>query len=440
MDQLSKDVLLRYALPGRPAGYPPVAAFADSFGPRDFLEALRIASLGDGPLSFYIQLPSCRHRAAPCHCAPLARRDRALTFLHGLDVEMALVAEALDGRRSVGRLYLDGGMPGLLDEAGLERLWRALTCQFVLERRCEQTVELLPEVTTEGQLELLRLFGFWRLSLELGAAPGERLVQQVERCRALGYRSLQLDLLYALPGQSPAGLASAIEAALALQPDRIALHNLAELPRQILSQRGFDPAGLPGMPERIELQLLAYERLVASGYRPVGYEHFALPADPLCRSLDRKELYRGFMGYCTTPSPDLIGFGVAAVSEVQGAYVQNAPRLSRYLTSLSHGRLPVERGYRKSAEDELRGEIIERLLCLMEVDLEAVARAHGVIAESFRPEIDALQRLESDGLVQLHGSTVRVTELGRLAVWAVATLFDRDPGRSPRTSGVALPA
>jgi oxygen-independent coproporphyrinogen-3 oxidase len=440
MDQFAKDVLVRYALPGLRAAYPPVAAFASPFGPRDFLQELRIASLGEGPLSVYIQMPSCRHRAASCHCHALERRDLALTYLQGLDLEIALVAEALDPRRRIGRLYLDGGMPAFLDEEGIQRLWRSLSASFTLERRCEQTLELLPEVTTDDQLELLRLLGFSRLGLEVQEPAGERLRQRIERCRALGYTSLHVDLLYAVPGQSPAGLAATIETVLQLRPDRVALHNLAQLPLRLLAQRGLDPAAIPGAPERIELQLVACEGLVARGYRPIGHDHFALPSDPLCRGLDQKSLHRGLLGYSTAPELDLIGFGVAAVSEVQGAYVQNAATLSRYLASLSRGQLPAERGRRKSAEDELRGEVIERLLCLMEVDLEAVARSHGTSAESFRPEIGALRRLEADGLVQLRGARVCVTELGRLAVWAIAALFHRDPGRSWHVAGPCLPA
>lgn len=447
MDQSSKDILLRYALPcPRYTSYPAASAFLDSFGPEDGIRDLRIASLGAEPVWLYVRLPSCRPRPAAGGraAAPSARKPLVRTYLQGLEVELALVAEALDERRRIGRLHLEGDI-GVLDEEDLRRLWGALQAHFQIEPACELALELGSGAAPRLPLALLCSFGFSRLRLEVeahGLASASRtgaLPEMAAHCRALGFESIDVDMLYALPGQSLETLDSTLSEVLSARPDRIALQNLASLPARFASLRGWDAAGIPAAPARLELQLLAHGRLLERGYRPVGFDHFALPEDRLCQGLDRKQLHRGFMGYCIGPSPDLIGLGTGAVGEVQGAYRQNAPELGRYLTALSRGQLPVVRGYRKDAEDELRGEIIQRLLCLMEVDLEAVVREHGFRAGDFGRELGQLRRLAEDGLVEVEGPRVRLTELGRLAAGAVAQLFDRhDRGSTVR--GASLPA
>jgi oxygen-independent coproporphyrinogen III oxidase len=440
MNSLVKEVLLRHLLPGpRYTSYPPAAAFHDSFDADGLVQDLRIASLEEAPLSLYVQIPSCCRRGAACTCdaSDAGRKERAMSCLLGLDIEIMLVAEALDERRRVRRLHLDGGTATVLDEEQLEHLWALLNLSFDLEPGCELAIEMVPGIATEGQMALLSSLGFRRLSLELDGSA--RLVpQQIALCRELGFEHVHLDLLYGVPGHGARELDAALGALLSVRPDRVALHDFTNLPRKFSRDRGLDLNESPPARDRLEMLLEASAALSGAGYRPIGPDHFVLPGDELCAAADARRLHRGFMGFTDGPDADLIGLGVAACGEVQGTLVQSSARVGRYLAALSQGRLPVERGWRKDAEDELRGEIIGDLLCHMQVDLAAAARAHGRRVEQFEAELSDLRELERDGLVELAGTSVRVTETGRLAARAVAMVFDHHLRRSLPVEGVPL--
>jgi oxygen-independent coproporphyrinogen-3 oxidase len=451
MDDL-KEILLRHCAPGpRYTSYPPATAFGPGFGVQDLVQHLQIAGLEDRPLSLYVHIPFCRKRCAFCGCNVIATRktQAALTYLEALEAEIGLVAKALGSRRRVDRVHLGGGTPTYLEEPELRRLWAALSRHFDIDRNGELAIEVDPRATTEGQLELLRGLGFSRLSfgvqdldpevqLQIGRIqPLDLVRRQLDLASSLGYSSLNFDLLYGLPGQSPESLAATLDAVLKMRPDRIAIYGFAYMPERFAHQRAIVPANVPGARERVELQLLAYEKLVAGGYRPVGFDHFALPGDELCRALDEKRLRRTFMGYTAWPASDLVGLGISSIGEVQGAFSQNVHKLSRYLESISEGVLPVERGYRKDAEDELRGEIIERLLCLMEADLEEVAQRHGRTAEAFSTELADLRRLQAEGLAEIRGAVVRITEPGRFVARNIAKVFDHHLRRARELAGAA---
>jgi oxygen-independent coproporphyrinogen III oxidase len=439
MDAFDRNTILRHSTPGpRYTSYPPATAFHEGYGPDELAQSLFVASLAEEPLSVYVHIPFCQKRCGFCGCNVIVTRKQepAFTYLDALDVEIALIASGLGQRRRAAQLHLGGGTPTFLAEAELTRLWRSLTEAFDFDPQGELAIEIDPRVTTPGQLELLRGFGFSRVSLgvqdldesvqeHIGRIqPASMVRQQTELCRALGYQSVNFDLLYGLPGQSPDTLARTLDGVLEMRPDRIAVYGFAYMPARFAHQRALDPSAVPSNDERIDLQLLTYRRLTEGGYRPIGFDHFALPGDELCTAVDEQRLRRNFMGYTTWPASDLIGLGVSSIGEVQGSFSQNAHKLSRYLEALSRGVLPVERGYQKDAEDELRGEVIERLLCLMHVDLAQVARRHGRSIEAFSAELEELRPFESDGLLVLHGSSVRLTEMGRLVGRTVARVFD----------------
>jgi oxygen-independent coproporphyrinogen III oxidase len=439
MDRLWNEQILRHSGPGpRYTSYPPATAFAESFGPGDALDVLRRSGPPEAPLAVYVHVPFCQARCGFCGCNVIATRrtEPAEEYLQALEAEIGLVAGALGGRRRVNRLHLGGGTPTYLDEAQMQRLWDTLERHFDVDREGELAIEIDPRATTPGQLELLRRLGFSRLSFgvqdldpevqrQIGRIqPLEMIRSTLERSRALGFGSVNFDLLYGLPGQSPKTFEATLESVLELRPQRLAIYGFAYMPQRFGHQRRLDASLIPGMEGRVELQLLAYRMLTEGGYRPVGFDHFALLDDELCRALDEGTLRRTFMGYTAWPASDLIGLGVSAIGEIHGAYVQNAHKLSRYLESVQAGVLPVERGYRKDAEDLLRGEIIERLLCLMEVDLDEVTGRHGRRAQELGQEIAELRRLQDEGLVEIGDTRVRITELGRFAARAVARVFD----------------
>jgi oxygen-independent coproporphyrinogen-3 oxidase len=206
-----------------------------------------------------------------------------------------------------------------------------------------------------------------------------------------------------------------------LRPSRIALFGYAHVPWMKKHQKRIEKATLPGNIERHAQISAAREIFQAAGYLPVGFDHFALPEDELGTAAKKRQLYRNFQGYTIQRSAVLIGVGASAISRLPYAYAQNAPDVGGYLRAINEGRLATARGFELKTDDTLRGEIIQKLLCDMEVDLKPFMTA---IGHTLVEEKVALRRLSQQGFVRLEKDVVSITERGRDFARAVAQAFD----------------
>ena len=296
------------------------------------------------------------------------------------------------------------------------------------------SVEIDPRVTSVEQLETLRKLGFSRLSM--GVQDFDPLVQHtigrvqpiaktselMRAARDLGFSGINFDLIYGLPHQTPERWAETIDNAISFGPDRLATYAFAYLPRMKPHQKRLPNADIPSGAAKLGLYLAARERFEKAGYVAVGMDHFARADDPLAIAARSKKLYRNFQGYTTDPPGALIGIGVTAISDVGGAFVQSSPKLSEYTEKVEAGSLPTIRGMFRSEDDERRRAIILDLMCNFSVDLGSKA--------AFEEEFDALSPLAADGLIEVDGPKIVVTERGRPFVRNVAMPFDayRDTG------------
>jgi oxygen-independent coproporphyrinogen-3 oxidase len=145
----------------------------------------------------------------------------------------------------------------------------------------------------------------------------------------------------------------------------------------------------------------------------------------MARAATARRLKRGFQGYTTDAAPILIGFGASAIGALPQGYVQNAPTAAAYASEIGAGRLAAVRGVELSADDQLRRDAIERIMCDLEVDLELVASKHGADpAPLIEQATIGLPRFVSDGLASWDGRRVKVNERGRPFVRSLAALFD----------------
>jgi oxygen-independent coproporphyrinogen III oxidase len=262
----------------------------------------------------------------------------------------------------------------------------------------------------------------------------------VREARRLGFRGINIDLIYGLPHQTLESFAATLDSVIALEPDRLAIYSFAFVPWLKGNQKKLERDILPDRDTKIGLILEARERLLATGYRAIGMDHFAKPDDELSAALDTGRLRRNFMGYTVQDTPDMIGFGVSAIGLVQGAYVQNHKKLSGYYAAVEAGGLPVERGYAMSADDRLRADVIQALMCTFAVDRAAIERRHQVdFASYFAPELEQVAALAAEGLADVGPDGIRVTPLGELFVRNLAMCFDRylpatQQGAKPRFS------
>lgn len=452
LDRLTPELLARYDRPGpRYTSYPTAPQFHEGFSDAEYRQRLATAARrADEPLSMYVHIPFCEARCTYCGCNVVIspRHGPEEAYLTWLERELDLLAERLASRRGLNQLHWGGGTPTYLNPDQCERLFRSVTDRFPLEDGAEVALEVDPCVTSMEHLETLRRLGFNRISMGL-QDPNPRVQEAVGRvqplgltrehvveARRLGFASVNVDLIYGLPHQSEESFRSSVrEVVAALEPDRVACFSYAHVPWIKPHQRKLEGLPLPGGFAKMRLFVAATEEMLAAGYRWVGFDHFARPDDELARALDEDRLHRNFMGYTVMPASDQIGVGVTAIGDVAGAYVANHRRLSTHQRELEAGRLPVERGIARTADDELRGAVIRRIICTLRLDHEWVAAQFGVDSrERFADAFAELEPMVADGLVELDDHGLRVTPLGRLFLRNVCMPFDaylKQPAERP---------
>jgi oxygen-independent coproporphyrinogen-3 oxidase len=265
-----------------------------------------------------------------------------------------------------------------------------------------------------------------------------RVFEITERSRALGMHSMNLDLIYGLPHQTPKRFGETLRRTLEMRPDRLAVFGYAHVPWLKPHQKKLDPAAIPTPLQRVELFLLAHEMLTERGYLPIGLDHFALPDDELSVAWRERRLHRNFMGYTTMRDVPVIGLGMSAITELPDQYVQQTVRLSRWWKAVENRESVVEKGCHLTVEDRLRRDVINSLMCNLEVRFSVIEERWGVhFKEHFAEALAALESMQEEGLVEVTDDAVTVTSSGRLLVRNVAMPFDahlKRPGSGPRFS------
>jgi oxygen-independent coproporphyrinogen-3 oxidase len=439
---VTAELMRRYDRQGpRYTSYPTAVEFAEGIDDAGYAELLTAADRRtEEPLSLYVHLPFCEERClfCACHVIITPHYERTLPYLDLLRREIDLVAAHLPHRRSVAQLHLGGGTPTYHRPAELAGLLDHLLASFTPRPDAELAVEVDPRVTLAGHLDMLAERGFNRVSM--GVQDFTEEVQEsvhrvqseqqtralIEHARGLGFRGINVDLIYGLPRQSPATFGRTIDTVIDMDVDRLAIYSFAFVPWIRGHQTGIDEADLPGRDLKLELFAMARERLLGAGYEPIGMDHFAKPDDELSRARREHRLRRNFQGYSVIPAPDVIGLGISAIGDVQGSYVQNEKKLTTYEEAVCAGRLPVQRGVARSADDELRRDVIHELMCNFRVDFDAIEKRHGIdFADYFADDLAALAEHEADGMVTVGDDAIEATPVGELFVRNLAMCFDR---------------
>jgi oxygen-independent coproporphyrinogen-3 oxidase len=441
---LTADLLRRYDRAGpRYTSYPAAPHFSPAFDERALREAVR-ESNGDPiprPLSLYVHVPFCTSPCFYCGCNRIITRDksRAAPYLASLYREIDLTAAMFDRDREVVQLHFGGGTPNFLSGAELREAVETLRHQFRFTDSEERdiSIELDPRTIDAAGVADLAAIGFNRASLgvqdfdpDVQAAVNRiqsvgQTAEVIEACRRHGMRSVNVDLIYGLPKQTPGGFAATLDTVIALRPDRLAVYGYAHLPRLFVAQRRIASETLPTPAGKLELLMIAIDKLTAAGYVYIGMDHFALPADELALARETGTLHRNFMGYTTHAESDLVGFGVSAISHIGPTFSQNARDLAAWQAAIGEGRLPVCRGMRMSGDDLVRADVIQRLMCDGEVPFREVERRHGIVFEGyFRDALAALRPMADDGLVTVDHAGIGISSQGRLLLRNIAMCFD----------------
>jgi len=437
------DLIRRYDQAGpRYTSYPTAAQFHGGIGPFDLLHALRDSRKELRPLSLYVHVPFCAHACYYCACNKVITKDRgrAQPYLRELEREIEIVGRHLDRRQTVEQLHFGGGTPTFLSHDELRHLMGQLREHFNLlnDDSGDYSIEIDPREADWSTMGLLRELGFNRVSLgvqDLDPAVQRAVnrLQSLEETRAiveaahtLQFRSVNIDLIYGLPKQTPESFAATLAEIIVLQPDRVSLFNYAHLPERFTPQRRIDSSELPSPADKLAILQGSIEQLGAAGYRYIGMDHFALPDDELASAQEDGSLQRNFQGYTTHGHCDLIGLGVSAISQIGDLYCQNSSDLGDYQQILGNGQLATLRGLHCDADDKLRRDVIQQLMCSFRLRFADIEQAHGIdFQQNFSAIWPQLQEMARDGLIALNDQGIVVRPAGRLLVRALCMLFDR---------------
>jgi oxygen-independent coproporphyrinogen-3 oxidase len=439
--EVSAELLHRYNVPGpRYTSYPTAPVWTETMGPADYLRAIEEGSgLPDpAPLSLYLHLPYCESLCHFCACTVVitgTNHSPEARYLAAVEREADAVA-AVAGDRRVVQLHWGGGTPTYFSPERLEHLGRHLRSRFRIDTDAEIGVEVDPRVTTRAHLEVLAGLGVNRLSFGVQdfdpavqeaihrIQPFEQTRDLAATARHLGFSSINVDLIYGLPYQTPESFSSTIDRILELSPDRLAVYSYANVPWMKKHQRLLEPH-LPSEGAKFEIFRTALSRFLAAGFEYIGMDHFARPQDELSLAQRNRTLHRNFQGYTTKAGTDLLGMGMSAISSVSDAYFQNRREHADYLAGVEGSGAATFRGLRLSDEDRLRRRVIQNLLCHGVVVKAEIAKEFGVDFD--RHFAGALAQLEScadDGLVVLSAEAVTATPLGRIFLRNLARPFD----------------
>jgi len=452
LQELPVEFLERYNRQGpRYTSYPTVPEWSDCVGEDEFLPQVREDAAGspDAPLSLYFHIPFCRVRCLFCACNVIvARRDEAAEpYLDAMDAEMGLIAQAMqsggDGQRPVVQIHFGGGNPNFLSPDQMARFTERIRARFAVQDGAELSLEANPCSTSDEFLRTLAELGFNRISYgvqdfhpktqeAIGRIQSVETTRRVtELARELEFQGINYDLVYGLPHQAAETFDPTLSKVIELGPDRIALYNFAYLPERLRHQQAIDVETLPRGSEKFRILTRACQRFSEAGYEYIGMDHFARPEDPLAQARRARRLQRNFMGYTTQAGPDLYAFGVTSISMTDRVYVQNTRQLTEYCDGVQAGKLAIERGIVLSADDRIRRDVINELMCHGSIDKPTIEERHGIDFDTyFGAEVGQLGAFEDDGLLAQSNGRIECALLGTIFVRNVAMLFDAYLNRS----------
>lgn len=436
------DLIRRYDHAGpRYTSYPTAVQFHDGVKPADFLHAIDASRAANRQLSLYVHVPFCANICYYCACNKVITKDRsrAREYLASVQREMELISAHLGPDQVVEQLHFGGGTPTFLSHQELRELMGGLRSQFNLrdDDIGDYSIEIDPREADWTTMGLLRELGFNRVSFGVQDLDPEvqRAVNRLQTleqtqavmdaARTLAYRSINIDLIYGLPKQTPESFARTVEAIIALKPDRLSVFNYAHLPERFMPQRRINSADLPSPAQKLEMFENSVRQLLAAGYRYIGMDHFALPDDSLSIAQENGELQRNFQGYTTHGHCDLIGLGVSSISQVGDLYCQNSSDIKVYQERLQADELATQRGLVCHSDDVIRRAVISQLICHFQLQFSDIESRFGIdFPEYFASCLPMLEQMARDGLIILTPGGIRVMAAGRLLVRSICMLFD----------------
>lgn len=432
------DILRKYDRAGpRYTSYPTAPHFRHPLNQADYRGMLK-AIPANQSVSLYIHIPFCRHLCLYCGCNTqvVNHSEPVHGYLETVQKEIALMAEVLGRPQKVSHIHFGGGTPNFAEIDDLKNLLKTIARRFSLANDVQIAMEMDPRLLTQERVAALVALGVNRVSLGVQdfQPDVQRAVNRIQPyahirdctawLRGAGITSINFDMIYGLPLQTPAKIHDNMQRLERLRPDRVALFGYAHVPWFKEHQKKLEAFHIPGTLERVKMEETARRDLIRMGYTPIGIDHFALPGDELADALSENRLHRNFQGYTADAEEILLAFGQTAISQLKNAYVQNTSSSREYRSRVANGEFPIAKACLLLPDDIYRRAVIESIMCYGTVDLMALDDAYQWADIVWETALPALKVFEKDGLVELGDMDVAVTSAGRIFTRLVASAFD----------------
>jgi oxygen-independent coproporphyrinogen-3 oxidase len=442
MEKIDFGLVKKYDRPGpRYTSYPTAPHFTEDFNREDYFDAIKEANLREkkNDLSLYFHLPYCDTLCYFCGCNMIVsnNRSRIGTYVDYIEKEVGLLKNYLDEDRKVSQLHWGGGTPTHLKPDEIRELGSVIHKHFDFRDDAEVSCEIDPRGMDEEHIIALKESGFNRVSMgvqdfdekvqvAVNRVQPESITRQVvEWARKHDFISVNLDLMYGLPFQTPETYADTLDKIIDISPNRVAVFNYAHVPWLKKHMELIKAEDLPTPEVKLQLFELAIEKLTNAGYVFIGMDHFAKPDDELTVALNNKKLYRNFQGYSTRSGTDLHALGITGISQFGRIYSQNVKTEKEYYSSLDKGELPLFKGYKLNDDDVLRREVIMKIMCDFELDFRFIENKFNIDFEDyFKWGLNNLKEMIDDDLVEIKDKKLIVKNTGRLLIRNVAMNFD----------------
>jgi oxygen-independent coproporphyrinogen-3 oxidase len=435
------SILKKFDRPGpRYTSYPTAPIFSPAYGASEYSSDIeRSNNYSGGPISLYLHIPFCDTLCYFCGCTTIITKNRQkiTEYIEAVKKEIDHTASILDPDRKVVQMAWGGGTPSYLLPDEIYDLSRYIREKFSFAPDAEISVELDPRELAFEHLEAFVSGGANRFSLGVQdfdehvqkavnrIQPEELTKRVIAWSRELGIKSINVDLIYGLPLQTPETFKRTLDKIADISPERIAVFNFAYVPWMKPHQKLIHTDQLPSADEKLQLLQLTIDTLCEAGYVYVGMDHFAKPTDELALEQKRKKLHRNFQGYSIKAGADLFGFGMSAISHFGNVYAQNTKDLPAYYEAVNAGKFATVLGYKMSQDDEIRKYVIMRLMCDLELDKQDVEQRFGIRFDIYFA--DALAKLEEFlllKLISMEDGRIVIEDNGRFVIRNIAMCFD----------------
>ncbi len=441
----NKNLIRRYDTSGpRYTSYPTAVQFTTDLTEDDYVSWAHHSNEDPipAPLSLYLHIPFCDTICYYCGCSKVITKDKskATSYIKLLKQEIKLQGALFAKDRKVSQIHWGGGTPTFLSDKEIYEIIECIRENFNVpaNNKIECGIEVDPRTINQHRIKNLANMGFNRISIGVQDFNSDvqqavnriqstkEIKQHIINARTENFKSINIDLMYGLPKQNTENFNKTLDTTIQLSPDRIAIYNYAHLPEMFKPQRRINANELPSAEEKLNILQLCIDKLQNAGYVYIGMDHFAKKSDDLVKAQQHGSLHRNFQGYSTHADCDMVAMGITAIGRVGENYSQNVRTIEEYKNCLKQKKIPVFRGIELEADDILRREIINELMCNNNLNIDNLEKRWDINFKNyFKPSLKNLQQMADEGLLIISEKKLTVTASGRLLARLICMQFDR---------------